>query len=136
LLSLVSLAARLAREWEHRSWVWDSVQMEFLFVPNFGANQETAMLGALVLLLIVVFGGSILKAALRLAHRAKSKSDHSISRSPRRCNACADTDGSELEVEVYGVLQGWRLQAAEWNSLKRSVAYLLEIQRELLSVSA
>ena len=28
-----------------------------------------------VLLLIVVFGGSILKAALRLAHRAKSKSD-------------------------------------------------------------
>jgi hypothetical protein len=57
-------------------------------------------------------------------------------RSPGRCNACADTDGSELEVEFYGVLQGWRLQAAEWNSLKRSVAYLLEIQRELLSVSA
>jgi hypothetical protein len=76
------LAARLARELEHRSWVWDSVQMEFLFAPNFGANQETAMLGALVLLLIVVFGGSILKAALRLAHRAKSKSDHSISAKP------------------------------------------------------
>ena len=34
------------------------------------------------------------------------------------------------------MLQGWRLQAAEWNSVKRSVAYLLEIQRELLSVSA
>jgi hypothetical protein len=42
----------------------------------------------------------------------------------------------ELEVEFYGVLQGWRFQAAEWNSLKRSVAYLLEIQRELLIVSA
>jgi hypothetical protein len=55
LLSLVLLAARLAREWEHRSWVWDSVRMEFLFAPNFGANQETAMLvGPLVLLLIVV----------------------------------------------------------------------------------
>ena len=56
--------------------------MEFLFAPNFGANQETAMLGALVLLLIVVFGGSILKAALRLAHRSKSKSDHSIFAKP------------------------------------------------------
>jgi hypothetical protein len=54
-------------------------------------------------------------------------------RSPRRCNACPDTDGSELEVEFYGML---RLQAAEWNSLKRSMAYLLEIQREILSVSA
>ena len=39
-------------------------------------------------------------------------------------------------MEFYGLLQDWRLQAAEWNSLKRSVAYLLEIQRELLSVSA
>ena len=79
---------------------------------------------------------SILKAALRLAHRAKSKSATAFPRSPRRCNACADTDGSELEVEFYGLLQDWRLQAAEWNSLKRSVAYLLERQRELLSVSA
>src|SRR4051794_16345727 len=103
------------------------MQMEFLFAPNFGANQKTAMLGALVLLLIVVFGGSILKAALRLAHRAKSTSAHSISGSQRRCNACADTDGSELEVEFYGGLQGWRLQAAEWNSVKPSVVYLPEI---------
>jgi hypothetical protein len=53
--------------------MWDSVQMEFLFAPNFGANQETAMLGALVLLLIVVFGGSILKAPLRLATAAIQK---------------------------------------------------------------
>jgi hypothetical protein len=53
--------------------MWDSVQMEFLFAPNFGANQETAMLGALVLLLIVVFGGSILKAALPRAPRQIQK---------------------------------------------------------------
>ena len=34
------------------------VRMESVFAPNFGANHESAMLvGALVLLLIVVFGG-------------------------------------------------------------------------------
>jgi hypothetical protein len=78
-----------------------------VFAPNFGVNQGAAVLvGALVLLLIVVFEGSILKAALRLAHRAKSKMTAAFPRSPRRCNAYGHPEGSELEVEFYGVADG------------------------------
>jgi hypothetical protein len=85
----------LAYEWKHRSWAWDSVQMESVFAPNIGANQDTAMLGgAMVLLLIVEFGGDIIKAALSLPHRAKSRNDHRISAKPTSVRRLRRPDGS------------------------------------------
>ena len=72
--------------------------MESALALNFGANRETAMLvGSMVLLLIVEFGGEIIKAALRLAHRARSRNDHSISAKPTSVQrACADRSDRNL----------------------------------------
>lgn len=120
----------LTHEWQQRSWMWDSARMESVFAPDFGANQETAMFaGALLLLLIVLFGGSLVKGVLRLTHRSKPNDDPRDSTRPNSVQRLRRPDGSELEVAFYGaadgipvvLTHGWGLHAAEWNYLKRDL---------------
>jgi len=104
--------------------------LESVFAPNFGANEETAMLvGALVLLLIVVAGGSFVKGILRLTSRSKPNDDPRVSPKPTSAQRIRRPDGSELEVEFYGaadgiplvLTHGWGLHSAEWNYMKREL---------------
>ena len=107
-------------------------------------SRDGMLVGALVLLLIVVFGGSIVKPLC--ASRTAPNPKMTAFREAHVGNACGDRTGRNFEVEFYGVADGipivlshgWGLHAAEWNYLKRelTVRHLLEIQREPLSVSA
>ena len=103
--------------------------MESVFAPNFGANEETMLLaGAVLLVIVVLFGGSIIKAVLRLASGSKGSrgGDPRIPVKPISVERIRRPDGSELEVQFYGptdgipivLTHGWGFHGAEWNYLK------------------
>jgi pimeloyl-ACP methyl ester carboxylesterase len=130
-LGLIGGVVYLGHEWQQRSWAWDPVRLESVFAPSFGANEETALLvGAVLLLLIVLAGGSIVKGILRLTSRSKPNDDPRVSPKPVSVQRIRRPDGSELVVEVYGaadgipivLTHGWGFHSAEWNYLKRELA--------------
>lgn len=130
-IGLVGGVIYFAHEWQRRSWGWDSVRMESVFAPNFGWNEETMLLvGALALLLVVLAGGSLVKAILRLTSGSKPNDDPSIAPKPTSVQRLRRPDGSELQVEFYGapdaipivLTHGWGLHGAEWNYLKRELS--------------
>jgi pimeloyl-ACP methyl ester carboxylesterase len=121
----------LAHEWQQRSWEWDTTRMELVFAPNFGRNEETMLLAAaLILLLVALFGGSIVKAVLRLTSGSKPNDDPRIETKPAKVQRLGRPDGSELEVQFYGaedgipivLTHGWGLHGKEWNYLKRELS--------------
>lgn len=105
--------------------------MESVFAPNIGANEETMLLiGAAVLLLIVLYGGSIAKVVLRMTFRKPvAGDDPRVAPKPTSEQRLRRPDGSELNVESYGredgipivLTHGWGLHGAEWNYLKRDL---------------
>lgn len=130
-VGLIGGVIYLGHEWQQQSWAWDPIRMKSIFAPRFGANEKTAMLvGAVLLLLIVLAGGSIVKAILPLTHRSKPNDDPRIPIKPASVQRLHRPDGSELEVQFYGAPEGmpmvsthgWGLHGAEWNYLKRELA--------------
>ncbi len=122
----------LAHEWQQRSWGWDPIRLQSVFAPDFGANEESMLLaGAVVLLILVLAGGSLVKAVLRLTSRSTTNPDEDprIAVKPTSVQRLARPDGSELEVQFYGpeegvpivLTHGWGLHSAEWNYLKREL---------------
>ena len=138
LLGLVSLgfiggAAYLGHEWQQRSWGWDPVLQQSVFSPDYGWNEETGMFaGAVALILIAVFGGTILKGILSLSKgvNRSPEDDPFISPRPASKQILHRPDGSELHVEFYGpadgapivLTHGWGLHGSEWNYLKRHLS--------------
>jgi len=138
---LVGGVAYLGHEWYGRSWGWDAALQRSVFAPDLGWNEDTAYLaGAVALLLVVFFGGSVVKLALRLFAGVKSASagdagtgseveDPRVGVRPASTQRLVRPDGSELQVEFYGpengipvvLTHGWGLHSAEWNYLKREL---------------
>lgn len=123
----------LAHEWQQRSWRWDEALQRSVFAPDFGANEDTLIFaGALLLLFLILMGGSLIKAILLLACRRRHTGEPLLSDSPtptsRQC--LQRPDGSELMVEFYGrpdgipivLTHGWGMTSSNWNYLKHSLA--------------
>ncbi|MEA3212396.1 MAG: hypothetical protein QOE70_5453 [Chthoniobacter sp.] len=130
-IGLIGGVLYLAHEWQQRSWSWDPIRMESVFAPNLGWNEETMLLaGAVVLLVIVLSGGSIVKAVLRLTSGSKPNDDPRMAIKPTSEQRLQRPDGSELRVQFFGsedgipivLTHGWGLHGAEWNYLKRELA--------------
>src|SRR5688572_23445244 len=43
-IGIIATGIRFAQEWTQRSWSWDPVQERPVFAPQFGFNEETAIL--------------------------------------------------------------------------------------------
>ncbi len=137
LLGLLSFgfiggAIYLGHEWQRRSWGWDAVAQQSVFAPHFGWNEATLLLAlALLLAVIVLCGGTLVKVLLRLTSRKTSNAadDPRIAPEPTSRERLRRPDGSELQVEFYGLADappmilthGWGLDSAEWNYLKREL---------------
>lgn len=138
LLGLLSVgviagAVCLGYEWQQRSWAWDSALQRSVFAPNFGANQETLLFAAAIVLIVVaVLGRAIVQALLRLMRIAKANEGVDPRDAPKPVSEqrLRQPDGSELHVEFYGpedgtpiiLTHGWGLHGAEWNYLKRDLS--------------
>jgi pimeloyl-ACP methyl ester carboxylesterase len=132
-LGVAGAVVHLAREWTQRSWVWDTAAQRWVFEPQFGWNEETALLaGAVALVMLTLFGKGLVKAALRLSFGGKTPVEHDPRESPRAAaqERLTRPDGSELHVEFYGpaegpplvLCHGWGLDGAEWNYMKKSLS--------------
>src|SRR3569623_2439274 len=67
-LGIVGGAVYAAHEWQGRSWGWDPVRQQSVFAPHLGWNEDTLLLAvAVALVLVALFGGSIVQAVVRLS---------------------------------------------------------------------
>ena len=132
-LGIIGGSIYLGHEWQRRSWSWDSELQQFVFAPDWGWNQETAMFaGAIALIYVALLGGAIVKAVFILAkgRGANSQNDPLLAPQPATTQILRRPDGSKLHVEIYGpadgtpivLTHGWGLHGAEWNYLKRELS--------------
>jgi pimeloyl-ACP methyl ester carboxylesterase len=129
-LGLVGGGAYLARRWYQRSWVYDLDLRRYVFDPDFGWNEPTALLAAAVALLAIAFAGRLLvRGVLALLGATRSGGDPPPAQprgEPRRLRR---PDGSELAVEVLGpadappivLTHGWGANRDEWAYLRREL---------------
>lgn len=131
-IGIIGLATFLAHEWQQRSWGWDQVLQQSVFVPQWGWNQATLMIAAAVLLaLLALGGGRLVKLILRLLCRSEREGETDPRSSPKPASeqTLIRQDGSKLHVEFYGptdgipivLTHGWSLNSKEWNYLKREL---------------
>lgn len=132
-LGLIGGAVYFGRECYQRSWGWDEARRQSVFLPDFGMNQETLLLGgAVVLALLALAGGPIIKAILKLTRREKPAGEPGPQDTPRSVSKqrLHRPDGSELQVKSYGpeagvpiiCTHGWGLNSDEWNYLKQELS--------------
>ncbi len=135
LLGLLSTAVLggaiwLGHEWYVRSWGWDEVRRQSVFVPDFGWNEPTLFFAAALLLgLITVAGGPILRLILRLT-KPKGETPDQAAMTPSDRQRIRRPDGSELQVMIYGpqdapplvLTHGWGLSSEEWVYAHRGLA--------------
>ncbi|TDU62487.1 pimeloyl-ACP methyl ester carboxylesterase [Prosthecobacter fusiformis] len=132
-LGILSGAIYFAHEWQQRSWVWDASLGASVFQPEVGMNEVTGLLAAAcVLVLITLFGGSLLK--LVLSSSKPGQGANAVppydSITPRISQQIQRPDGTSLRVEVYGpengmpivLTHGWGLDSTEWTYFKREMA--------------
>ncbi|WP_063768676.1 alpha/beta hydrolase [Verrucomicrobium sp. BvORR034] len=137
LLSLMSLgivgaAAYFGNKWQQACWGWDPGLSVSVFAPNWGFNEQTALLFAAVLMFILtLWGGGFIGAVLRVIRPAKGNAANDPRNAPKPTarHHLKRPDGSHLYVEVHGaadgiplvLTHGWGLNSAEWNDLKRDL---------------
>ena len=130
-LGIVGGAVYAAHEWQGRSWGWDPVRQQSVFAPHLGWNEDTLLLAvAVALVLVALFGGSIVKAGVRLSLPAGGASPPIQPPVPAATHVLARPDGSRLHVECFGpedgiplvLTHGWTLNGSEWKYLIRSLA--------------
>ncbi|MDB6003403.1 MAG: alpha/beta hydrolase [Prosthecobacter sp.] len=135
LLGVVSLgllggAIYAGREWQERSWGWDPVRQQSVFSPHLGWNEDTALLAlALGAGIVVLFGGSLIKAVLRLLKKGAGTGSVELPASPT-VHTLQRPDGSRLHVECYGpedgtpivLSHGWTLDGSEWKYLLHAIS--------------
>jgi pimeloyl-ACP methyl ester carboxylesterase len=133
-VALLVGGAGLAREWYRRSWAFDVDRHAWAFAPNLGWNAETGFLAAgLALLIVALFGGLLLRLAMRLLGRAGHPAGAeawSPEPPPEESRRLVRPDGSELHVTLCGpegapaliLTHGWGANGSEWNDLKRRLA--------------
>src|SRR3954463_15740183 len=69
-------AIYLLYEWYQRAWQFDPALNQVVFAPHLGFNQQTALLAAgLVLLLVTFFGGALLRLLMANKNRTGSELD-------------------------------------------------------------
>lgn len=133
LLSLGALGGGfyLAWEWYQRAWVYQPILERYVFDPNFGFNAQTAWLTAALGLLIWAFTGGLL-VRLFLGRTGKAPSPDDPPRQTREgaVQRLSRPDGSELQVECYGpvdgppmiLTHGWGMNSTEWYYLKQRLS--------------
>lgn len=133
LLSLGAIAGGLylAWEWYQRAWAYQPTLERYVFDPNFGFNAQTAWLVAALLLLIWAFAGGLL-VRLCLALMGHGSADDDTPRQTRGgvVQRLSRPDGSMLQVECYGpvdgppliLTHGWGMNSTEWYYLKQRLS--------------
>jgi pimeloyl-ACP methyl ester carboxylesterase len=129
-VAIVGAAIYFGHEWYQRSWLWDETLRRSVFAPEFGWNEVTGYLAAaLALVLIALFGSSILKAILRLS-RPKGDDPRPGLPQPSVERRLERPDGTVLEVKIYGAADapalvfshGWGMNSDEWVYAERELA--------------
>ena len=130
LLSLGAIGGGfyLAWEWYQRSWIYQPPLGGYVFDPNFGFNAQTAWLvAALGLLIWALAGGLIVRLCLSRTGHASSPNDPPRQTRGGTVHRLSRPDGSELQVESYGpvdgppliLTHGWGMNSTEWYYLKQ-----------------
>lgn len=114
--------------WYEHAWVYNRTIDQYIFSPDFGFNTETALLGVgLLLIFWACCGGLLLRWFLRSPGSTEDAPQHTrngtVHRLPR-------PDGSELQVEAYGpvdgtpliLTHGWGMNSTEWYYLKQHLS--------------
>jgi pimeloyl-ACP methyl ester carboxylesterase len=136
-LALIGGGVFLARLWYLDAWAYDQVLKRWVFDPDWGWNQQTALFAAAGALLTWAFlGGFIVRLIARIATAGAGAEQRG---SPRASGTSSDDDtsgttkrlerpdGSRLHVELYGpddappivLTHGWGLDRSEWAHVKR-----------------
>lgn len=133
LLSLGAIGGGLylAWEWYQRAWVYQPTLERYVFDPNFGFNTQTAWLVAALGLLIWAFaGGLLVRLFLGRTGNAPSPDDPPRQTREGAVQRLLRPDGSELQVECYGpvdgppliLTHGWGMNSTEWYYLKQRLS--------------
>lgn len=136
-LGLLAGAVYTAREWQQRSWSWDASIGQSVFTPQWGWNEDTMLFALAVLLsVIIIFGGSLLKRLLRMLRRSAAVEEDETKPMPRGDAHTIDRPhGCRLHVECYGpkdgiplvLTHGWTLNSTEWKYFVRKLAHQFRI---------
>lgn len=128
-LGIIGGAVYLLREWYQSAWVYDTLIDRTVFNPDLGWNIQTALLvGGVLLLVWAVAGGLLLRLFLRLTSRHSTGDNPSPARDGR-VQRLKRPDGTELQVEHYGLedgptliyTHGWGTDSTEWYYIKRQL---------------
>ena len=127
---LIGGGGYLSWRWYRESRHFDPELHRYIFDPNLGLNQETALLAAGISLLIwALFGGLILRGIGRLLNASARDADAPDSERRGISKRLRRPDGTELQVEFYGpedgppivLTHGWGVNSTEWTYLKREL---------------
>lgn len=131
-LGLIGGTGYLGHEWYQEASKWDEVSQRAVFAPDFGANHETLLLAAALLLGLVVLGGRpIIRSITSLTRGATdTDTDPRFSVPSVSQERLTRPDGTELQVKFYGpeeglaivCTHGWSLTSEEWNYLTRDLS--------------
>ncbi len=128
---LIAGVVYAAREWQHRSWIWDPVHQQSIFSPSLGWNEDTAILvAAVALALIVLFGAAIIKTIAKISLKSAGGEARPQPPAPAAIHKIKRPDGSILHVECFGpedgtpiiLTHGWTLNGNAWKYFLRLMA--------------
>ncbi len=129
-LGIISGAVYLLREWYRTAWVQDTPLDKMIFSPDIGLNAPTALLvGGLLLLVWAVAGSLLVQLFMRLTSRTPPNDQPTRARDGR-IQRLRRPDGTELQVEHYGLeagpvlifTHGWGTDSTAWYFLKRQLS--------------
>ena len=129
-LGIIGGAVYLLREWYRTAWMYDITLDKMVFNSDIGLNAPTALLvGGLLLLIWAVAGGLFVQLFLRLTSR-HSPNDQPTRARDGRIQRLQRPDGTELQIEHYGLksgpalifTHGWGTDSTEWYFLKRQLS--------------
>ncbi len=128
-LGIISGAIYLLREWSQTAWVYDGLLDKTVFNSDIGLNAPTALLAfGLLLLVWAVAGRLVVQLLLRLTSRHSPKDQPTRVRDGR-IQRLRRPDGTELQIEHYGLesgpalifTHGWGTDSTAWYFLKRQL---------------
>lgn len=129
-LGIISGAVYLLREWYRTAWVQDTPLDKMIFSPDIGLNAPTALLvGGLLLFVWAVAGSLLVQLFMRLTSRTPLKDQPTRERAGR-IQRLRRPDGTELQIEHYGLesgpalifTHGWGTDSTAWYFLKRQLS--------------
>ncbi len=129
-LGIISGAVYLLREWYRTAWVQDTPLDKMIFSPDIGLNAPTALLvGGLLLLVWAVAGSLLVQLFMRLTSRTPPNDQPTRARAGR-VQRLRRPDGTELQIEHYGLesgpalifTHGWGTDSTAWYFLKRQLS--------------